>query len=68
MNDDITACCYRRSTDKFEKHDFKCSNKNKYFIKEPYLKVYAFMTVINEDKLLFYGSYLYKIGCDTMNC
>ena len=31
-------------------------------------KVYAFMTVNNENKLLCYESYLHKMGFDTMNC
>ena len=57
MNNHITACCYGTSTNKFENHVFKCSNKNKHVGKEPYFKVYAFMTVNNENKLLHYESY-----------
>ena len=34
----------------------KCSNKDKHVAKEPYFKVYAFMTVNNENKLLCYES------------
>ena len=68
MNNRITACCYRISTDKSDNHVFKCSNKNKYVFKEPYFKVYAFMAVNNENKLLCYESYLYKMGFDTINC
>ena len=56
-NNHITACCYGTSTKKFENHVFKCSNKDKHVAKEPYFKVYAFMTVNNENKLLYYESY-----------
>ena len=31
-------------------------------------KVYAFMTVNNDNKLLGYESYLHKMRFDTMNC
>ena len=68
INNDITACRYGTSTDKFDNHVFKCSNKNKHVAKKPYFKVYAFMTVNNENKLLCYESYLHKMGFDTMNC
>ena len=44
------------------------ANKNEHVAKEPYFKVYAFMTVNNENKLLCYESYLHKMGFDTMNC
>ena len=68
MNNHITACCYGTSTNKFDNHVFKCINKNDHVAKEPYFKVYAFMTVNNENKLLCYESYLHKMGFDTMNC
>ena len=34
MNNHITVCCHRTSTDKFDNHVFKCSNKNEYVAKE----------------------------------
>ena len=68
MSNHITACRYGTSTDKFDNHVFKCSNNNENVAKEPYFKVYAFMTVNNENKLLCYESYLHKMGFDTMNC
>ena len=68
MNNHITACRYGTSTDKFDNHVFKCINKNDHVAKEPYFKIYAFMTVNNENKLLCYESYLHKMGFDTMNC
>ena len=68
MNNHITPCRYGISTDKFDNHAFKRSNKNLYVAKEPYFKVYTFMTVKNENKLLCYEFYLHKKGFDTMNC
>ena len=68
MNNHITACRYGTSSDKFDNHVFICSNKNEHVTKEPYFKVYAFMTVNNENKLLCYESYLHRMGFDTMNC
>ena len=66
MNSRITAWRYETSTDKFHNHVFKCSNKEKHVAKEPYFKVYAFMTVNNENKLLLWT--LHKMEFDTMNC
>ena len=68
MNNHITACRYGTSTDKFDNHVFKCINENDHVAKEPYFKVYAFMTVNNTNKLSCYESYLYKMRFDTMNC
>ena len=65
MNNHISACHYGTSTDKFNNHAFKCSNKNDYVAKEPYFKVFASMTVNNENKLLCQESYLHKMGFDT---
>ena len=67
MNNHITACHYETSTDKFEDHVFKCSNENEHVAEKPYFKVYAFLTVNNENKLC-YEFYLHKMGFDTMNC
>ena len=58
MNYHITAYRYGTSTDKFDSHAFKCSNKNEHVAKEPHLKVYAFLTVNNENKLLCYEFYM----------
>ena len=68
MKSPITVCRYGTSTDKFDNHVFKCSNKNEYVAKEPYFKVYAFITVSNENKLLCCEYYSHKMGFDTMNC
>ena len=68
MNNHITTCHNRRPTDKFDNHVFKCRNKNKHVAKEPYFKVYAFMTIVNNENKLCYKCYLHKLGFDTMNC
>ena len=65
INNPITACRYGTSTDKFYNHIFKCINENDHVAKEPYSKVFAFVTFKNENKLL---CYLHKIRFDTMNC
>ena len=49
MNNHITAYRYGTSTDKFDNHVFECSNKNEHVAREPYFKVYAFMTVNNKQ-------------------
>ena len=58
MNNYKTASHHRTSANKFDNHVFKCSNKNKHVAKELYFKVYAFMAVNNENKLLCHESYL----------
>ena len=68
MNNHTTAYRYRTSTDKIENDVFKFSNKDKYVAKEPYFKVYPFMTGNNENKSLCHESYLHKMGFDKMNC
>ena len=49
---EITARHYGTSTEKFDNHVFKSINKNNNVNKEPYFKVFAFMAVNNENKLL----------------
>ena len=68
ISNHITACRYGTSINKFDNHVFKYSNKNEHVAKEPYVKVYAFMTVNNQNKLSRYESYLPKMGFDTMKC
>ena len=48
MNNHIRACRYGTSTDKYDNHVLKCSNKDKHVAKEPYFKVYAFIAVNNK--------------------
>ena len=47
MKNHIIACRYEKSTGKFDNHVFQCSDKNEHVDKE--LKVYSFVTVINEN-------------------
>ena len=54
MNNHITACCYGTSTNKYDNHVFKCRDKDKHVAKKPFFKVYAFMTVNNENKLPYW--------------
>ena len=56
INNHITAYHYRTSTDKFDNHVFKCSNKNEHVAKEPYLKF-----------MLLWQSIIMKINCYLMN-
>ena len=68
MNNCITVCRYGTSTNKFDNHVLKCSNKNYHVAKETYFKVYAFMSVNSENNLLCYESYLHEMTFDTVNC
>ena len=63
-NNHKTACRCGIPTNKFDNHVFKWSKRNERVAKKPYFKVYAFMTVKNENQLLFYESYLHKMGFD----
>ena len=53
----------------FDNHVFKFSKDNKHLSKEPYFKVYAFMTISNENAFSWDESYLHKVvRFDTTNC
>ena len=65
-NNHITCCRHGTGTDIFDRHVFECGTKNN-CLKEPYFKVYAFMTVSSEEKLITYERYLHRMGYDTMN-
>ena len=67
MNNQITVGHYGTFTGKFDNHVFKCSNENEHVAKESYFKVYTFMTVNNENKLLCYEPYSHKIRFNIMN-
>ena len=68
MNNHITTYQYGKFTATFDNHIFQCNNKNERVAKKLYFKVYAFITINNENKLLCYGSYLHKMGFDRVNC
>ena len=66
MNNNITACHYRTSTEGFDNHVCKCGNENEHVAKEPYFKFYGLMTGDNKNKIC-YESQLHKKGFDAMN-
>ena len=66
MNNHITCCRNGNDTNMFDNHVFKCGNINK-CLRPPYFKIYAFMKVSTEEKLLTYERYLHRMGFDTMN-
>ena len=69
-------CCYWTFTKKIVNHIFQYGNKNDHIAKEPYFKVNAFMTVNNENKVLWilltwngiwYNEILYKINIENLH-
>ena len=68
MNNDITTHRYRPSNVTFDNYVIHYNNKSEHVAKELCFKVYAFISINNENKLLCYESYLHKMGFDTMNC
>ena len=48
----VAACRYGTSTDIHLTTVFNCSNKTEHVTKEPYFKVYAFMTDNHENKFV----------------
>ena len=67
MNNHITGCHYRTSTNKFEYPVVKRNYKNQARCQETFFKFYSFMTVNNENKLLLLEFYVQKMGFDIMN-
>ena len=65
-NNHITCCRKGTGSDIFDRHVFKCGTKNK-CLNEPFFKMYAFMAVSAEEKLITYERYLHRGGHDTMN-
>ena len=65
-NNHITCCRNGTGTNIFDQHVFKCGTVNK-CLKPPYFKVYAFMRLSTEEKLLTYERNLHRKGYDTMN-
>ena len=64
MNNHISESNHGNTTDKFDKHVFKCLGHNK---KEPFFKIRIMMSLNDESKLLEYEHYLHSKGYDTMN-
>ena len=65
-NNHIACSRNGTGTDKFDRHVHECGTKNN-CLKEPYFKVFAFMTISSEEKLITYERYLHRMGYDTMN-
>ena len=60
--------CIRKGTgtDIFDRHAYECGNINTN-LREPYFKLYAFMSVNTESKLLLYERLLHNKKLDTLN-
>ena len=65
-NNHITCCRNGTGTNLCDRHVFECGNKNN-CLKPPYFKLYAFMTVSTEEKLLTYQRFLHRRGYDTID-
>ena len=66
-NNHITSCRYGNGPNIFDNHVFNCGLKNKCH-REPFFKVFAFMSIREESKLLLYERHLQSNNYDTMNC
>ena len=64
MNGHISDSRHGNTTDKFDKHIFKCLGPNK---GEPFFQIFAMMSLSDSLKLLSYESYFHRKGFDTMN-
>ena len=58
-NNHITCCRKGTGSDIIDRHVFKCGTKNK-CLNGPFFKMYAFMVVSTEEKLLTYERYLHR--------
>ena len=65
-NNHIDCCRHGKGTDLFDIHVYNCGIKNGN-LKEPFFKLYVFMTVNYESKLVLYERMLHKRKLDTMN-
>ena len=65
-NNHIDCCRHGKGTDKFDLHAYECGIKNDN-LREPFFKMYAFMTFNSESKLNLYERMLHNKKLDTMN-
>ena len=63
MNNHISDCRTGRTTDQFDIHVYNCNITGT----EPFFKIYAFMEVTHEHRLLSYEKLLHRLQHDTMN-
>ena len=66
MNCHISEIRTGNTSDLFDKHVISCKSVHK-IMKEPYFKVYAFITLPNEESLLTYESHFHSLNYDSMN-
>ena len=65
-NNHISSCRSGTGSDRFDQHVYLCGIKNK-CLQEPFFKLYVFMKLNDEAKLLNYESLLHRKRLDTMN-
>ena len=63
MNFHMSCCRHGETSDKFDKHVYKCKKDDN----EPFFKVYVMLEVNEIDKLLVYEDFFHKRGMDTIN-
>ena len=66
MNCHISEIRTGNTTDLFDKHVIKCKNVHS-LSKEPFFKIYALITLPNEESLLTYKSHFHRLRYDSMN-
>ena len=66
MNCHISECRTGNTTEIFDLHVHGCMKKNNMYT-EPYFKIYVYMEVFDERKLIPYESHLHDKKFDTMN-
>ena len=66
MNCHISEIRTGNTSDLFDKHVIKCKEEH-HVTKEPYFKIYALITLPNENLLLTYESHFHNLNYDTMN-
>ena len=66
MNQHISEIRTGNTTDRFDKHVFKCKHINQ-VTNEPFFKTYAFLKLPREELLIPYENHLHSLGFDTMN-
>ena len=64
INNQITACRYGISINKFDGHVFTTAH----VAKESYFENHSIMSVNYKNKLLFCEPYLYKLGYNAVSC
>jgi len=66
MNCHISEIRTENTTNLFDKHVIKCKGIKNH-TKEPHFKVFALLTLPNEESLLTYESHFHQLRCDSVN-